>query len=518
MRKEKLLTASQASALDRAVIQSGPSSPQLMRAAAQAFVEELDRAFPEALLGPAAVLFHHGKNGGDGVEAGRLLLARGHTVRFLFTGQTEKIAPETAEMLEDLRRQGGLIEPFQPENSVQRRFVTEEAALLIDAMFGVGFHGELSGSVLTAAQWMNQARGVVAAVDLPSGIDADTGAVCSGAVRAALTVTFGTGKVGQFVQPGRSHCGRLIVRSIGFPQELIDAADFQTFRVTKEWCAGVLGALPNQGHKGTFGRTLLFSGSVGMSGAASFAARGALLSGAGTVTLVSPEENYSVLGALVPEAMQLPQKSTENCLTPDTAESVEPELSRMQAVLFGPGIGRAKGVSQLLLWLLKKWEGPLVLDADGLFAVQSHKDMLRSCSGPLILTPHDGEFSRLSDALSHMDRPAAARALAKETGAIVVLKGPNTLIAAPDGRLGVNETGGVGLATGGTGDILAGMITGLLGRGMDPFRAACCAVWAHGRAGDLAQQEGAWFSVTASSVLSKLPLAYGEITQPLRQN
>ena len=263
---------------------------------------------------------------------------------------------------------------------------------------------------------------------------------------------------------------------------------------------------------------MMFAGSVGMSGAASFAARGALLSGGGTVTLVSPEENYSILGALVPEAMQLPQPSSTGTLTADALDSVLPKLSQMQALLFGPGVGRSPETEQLLCRLLAAWKGPLVLDADGLFALGKHKSLLRSAGIPAVLTPHDGEFSRLQDPDSLFDRPAAARALARETGAVVVLKGPHTLVAAPNGSLAVNETGGAGLATGGTGDILAGMITGLLGRGLSPFEAACCAVWVHGKAGDLAEQEGAWFSVTATSVLNQLPAAYRLVAPPLRHH
>jgi NAD(P)H-hydrate epimerase len=361
--------------------------------------------------------------------------------------------------------------------------------LIVDALFGTGLSREISGKYAELIQRINESGIPVLSCDIPSGISADTGAVLGCAVRAAVTVTFNLPKTGQLLPPGTEYTGQLLVHDIGIPQEARDTVTFDGEYVTEDMVRRWLPKGHLETHKGDYGKLLLLCGSTGYTGAAALAAKAALRTGAGLVFLGVPETVYPILASKLDEPVVFPLKGDEQGRF---GEGAVPEIGKrlvdMDACLLGPGIGKCPGTEAVLDTVLERAECPVVLDADGINLLEGHIDKLDRAKVPLVLTPHEGEFRRLGGDLSK-GRIAAAKAMAEKTGAVVVLKGYRTLTAAPDGRVYVNSTGNPGMATGGSGDVLSGILTCLLGQGMEPFQAAAAAVWLHGAAGDVCEMQ-----------------------------
>jgi NAD(P)H-hydrate epimerase len=348
----------------------------------------------------------------------------------------------------------------------------------------------------------------VLAVDLPSGLDADTGQVLGEAVAADCTVTLGLPKLGLALEPGRSLAGEIVVARIG----IADAAPGVTPRAalwTRAAAARRLPERPRGGHKGSFGHVLVIGGSQGKAGAAALAALGAARSGAGLVTIACPESTNDVLQAKLTEVMTAPVPELATHAFGSQAEKPVLELAAARDVTaLGPGIGRAEETGAFVRHVTRALANPLVLDADGLVAFADALGELRTRSAPTVLTPHPGEAALLLGGTSaevNRDRPAAARRLAAETGAVVVLKGAATIVAEPDGAVLVNPTGGPALASGGTGDVLTGVIAGLLAQGLAARDAAALGVFVHGAAADRLAERRFAAGLLASEVAGALP-------------
>lgn len=473
--------------LDRYTIQQMQvPSPVLMERAALAVA----RAVKEQYGRQARVLTvcGSGNNGGDGFAVARLLLLDGIAADVFFAGKESSMTEETALQKKIFENYGG---------KLCRNFNPGEYTVLVDALFGIGLSREVTGSYARLIDQINQASLPVAAVDMPSGISADTGKVMGTAVRADLTVTFAFPKLGQILYPGAEYCGRLLVEDIGITDIGLDP--MQKRRMAFHYVPEDLKGLParkSRSHKGCYGRVLLIGGDLGMAGAAVMAARAACRTGSGLVRVLSCQENRMILQSSVPEAMFYPWGETE----------LEECLSWATVVGIGPGLGTSNPALRLLERVMEKWEGPLVADADALNLLALHPQYLERTKAQLIVTPHPGEMARLTGQTAGAileDIAGWARRCSKEKGLVCVLKDARTAVS--DGeRLYVNVSGNDGMAAGGSGDVLTGVICGLLAQGAEPFEGACLGTYVHGLAGDEARDRLGPRGMTAADLAESI--------------
>lgn len=513
----KILTAAQMREADRRTIEElGLPGVVLMECAGRAVVEAIEERCGDLAPGPVAILCGKGNNGGDGLVVARHLLDRGWQVKVVLLADAAAIAGDARLNLEILRRLPadisvvtGLaaLEALLPELSA--------SVLLVDALLGTGLATPVEGLYARAIDWINTHPSPVVAVDIPSGLDATSGCVLGAAVQADLTVTFAAAKLGEVIHPGVALCGELLVADIGIPQSLL-AVEACGILLDADEVAPLLPPRPANGHKGSFGHLLLVAGSSGKSGAAAMAATAALRAGAGLVTVAAPQATQTVLALKLTEAMTAPLAEVDGGLALAALDELQ-RLWRGKTVLaIGPGLGQGAETVALVRRLLREVPLPLVIDADGLNALAGDLAALqtRPC-GTTILTPHPGEMARLagiSVAEVEADRVGVARAFAETHGVIVVLKGARTVIAAADGGIFINPTGHAGLASGGSGDVLTGMIAGLLAQGAAPVAAACSGVWLHGRAADRLLPRSGTAGLLATDLLPEIPAARLELS------
>ena len=523
-----LATAAQMKEMDRAAIEErGIDSTVLMERAARALADEVlalpiprkrgNRAMKSLILpqgAPApseeeqqaffarqqrsAVVFcGPGNNGGDGIAAARFLLEAGWRVKCVLVGRREKMTADSLEMERRLLADGGVLEDFCPENWAD--YCGYDVA--VDALFGVGLNSGLRPDAVEAVRLMKHAQWVVSA-DVPSGIHADTGEVLGAAVKADVTVTFSMGKPGLYIGKGAVHSGRVVVADIGIPQGLL--SDFGCQMVVME--PPGLPRRKRDAHKGDFGRLFILAGSRDYTGAPVLCANAAVRTGAGLVTLAVPEEIWPVVAAkCCNEAMVWP--------LPDDYDMILEKASACDAAVIGPGLGQGKRAERLVLSLLRDLKGPVILDADGLNLVAKHIHVLDKREGLTVLTPHDGEFARLSGCdLPVVDRLSAARRFALEHNCAVILKGHRTITAAWDRPCVVNTTGNPGMARGGSGDALAGMLGAMVCQ-FNRGEVLAEGVWLHGRAGDLAAAEKGEYGMTVTDLIGQIPYALKEVTE-----
>ncbi len=440
---------------DQLAVQSGISSETLMENAGKSIASIIKERWSPCRV---AVLCGPGNNGGDGFVVARLLADAGWTVRLGLLGNREKLSGDAKA---NAARWTGAIEALTPA-------LLDDVALVVDAIFGAGLTRDLTGAVL---ETIAAADGLpIVAVDVPSGVHGDSGAILGSAPRAEVTVTFFRRKPGHLLLPGRSHCGEVLVTDIGIPDTVLATIDpRQSANNPRNWLEGFPWPKLDT-HKFSRGHAIV-TGGRHMTGAARLAARAAQRIGAGLVTALVPNDAFVVYKIALTSALVKPFLDTASF-----AEGVGE--ARVSACLVGPGNEVTGATRERALAALRTGK-PVVLDADALTSFEDASELLfGTICGPCVMTPHDGEFARLFD--SGGDKVARARRAAAESGAVIVLKGPDTVIAAPDGRAVINENAPPDLATGGSGDVLAGFVTGLLAQGQDAFEAACAAVWMHG--------------------------------------
>lgn len=506
----ELAAAAQMKRMDAIAIEErGIPSTLLMERAARGILAEV-KAMGE---GPVAIFAGPGNNGGDGVAVAGLLRKEGRQVRCFLVGKREKMTEDCREMERRLNEMGGVLEDYAPGDGEQTAFAMG-ADVIVDALFGVGLNSPLREPGLSAVELINASPARVVSADIPSGVETDTGRILGDAVRADVTVTFSMAKPGLFVGQGALCAGKVVVHDIGIPEDILHGEDYTVHLIdgglVKDW----LPRRPADGHKGDFGKVLVAGGSVGFTGAPLLAACGALRSGAGLVTVGVPSSIYNIAAVKCDEAMPTPLPAGEDGrLSEEALLPLLGLLAGKDAALVGPGMGQSGAVDSLVCGVLTTVDYPLVVDADGINALARHIDVLdgrRDC--PTILTPHDGEFARLGGDLSDGDRLGSARDFAVAHGCLLVLKGHNTIVALPNGECFVNTTGNSGMAKGGSGDVLGGMILSLLGQGMNPVRAAVCAVWLHGRAGDLAAADKGEYGMLPTDLIGQIPYAIKELS------
>jgi hydroxyethylthiazole kinase-like uncharacterized protein yjeF len=495
---EPLRVADEMRAIDRwATEERGVPSLELMERAGAGLARVTADVGPQ---GRVVVVCGAGNNGGDGFVAARLLHAAGREVRVLLAGDPERLTGDAAA---NRARLTVPVEPWEPR-------AVEGAGVLVDALLGTGFSGVVRGTVGEAVRALAEAAAPVVAADVPSGVDASTGEVSGPAVRATATATFHQAKPGLWIAPGKGHAGAVHVIQIGIPDGAPVAPAIGLIR------EGVTQTIPRResgSTKFSSGHVLVCGGSTGLTGAPSMAAEAAMRAGAGYVTACVPASLNLVFETRLLEVMTRPLPDDRGALTPGGAATVLGEAEhRGGALVVGPGFGRADGPIELACELTRQAPVPLVLDADGLNAHAGRIEALAVRQAPTILTPHAGELGRLLAVDSHeidARRLHFAREAARRSGAIVVLKGDDTLIAEPQGRVAVSRGGAGALATAGTGDVLSGVVATMLAKGLEPFHAACAAVELHRRAGRRAGADvGSADGVIASDVIAALPRAH----------
>jgi len=500
-----LVSAAQMRALDRHTIDVlGVPGDLLMESAGRAVAGAvLEWLRPADVV---CVVCGPGNNGGDGLVAARHLHALGVPVRAALLSL--RLSGDAALQLARARAAGVAIEG--------PRWRAPAAGVIVDALFGTGLARALAAEARASVRRINAARSArpgavrVVSVDLPSGLCADTGQVLGAAVAADATVTLGLPKLGLVFEPGRALAGRITVARIGIADTAPGVAQVASLW-TRAGAAQALPARPADGHKGTFGHALLVAGSEGKTGAAALCAEGAARVGAGLVTLACPAGLNDILEMKCTEAMTAPLPDTgARGFAAAAEDGIVALAATRDAVGLGPGIGRAGETTGLVRALAKRIDLPLAVDADGVIAFVGELELLRGRRAPTVLTPHPGEAAAVlgvRPAQINADRAAAARELAARSGAVVLLKGAGTAVAAPDGTLIVNPTGGPALATGGTGDVLLGVVTGLLAQGLAPLSAAALAAFLHGAAADRIAARRGDTGMLASELLPALPKA-----------
>lgn len=512
----KIVTAHTMQELDRQAIEThGIPGLDLMERAGRGCAEHIMAAYGIRQNKRAVILAGRGNNGGDGYVIARYLLERGWQVQVLVLASRNEIRGDARTNLDLLSDAVLSFCPREGELVKKHADALGQADVVVDALLGTGLRSDLQGNYLEAVALINAAPGKVVAVDIPSGIHGTTGRILGKAVRADMTVTFGLAKLGHVLYPAADYVGRLVIVDIGIPPQLMNAAPGYDF-LDERSMAPLVRRRDRQAHKGVFGHCLIVAGSTGKTGAAALAANSAVRTGAGLVTLAVPETLNPILEIKTTEAMTLPLPDAgSGFLTTQAITAIEKVLPGKSALAIGPGIDRRPAGVTVVQSLIESVALPMVIDADGLNALAEDTTVLhRSKSANIVLTPHPGEMSRLLGSVIPdvaAIRVSVAQEFARSFGVYVILKGARTIIAAPDGTAAINGSGNPGMATGGMGDVLTGIIIALLGQGYGTWDACCLGVYLHGLAGDLVAMEQGEIGMTATDLMERIPLALNRL-------
>lgn len=506
-----VVTAQRMRELDSYTIERiGIPGPVLMENAARGALLVLDRCFPHWRNGKLAVVCGRGNNGGDGLVMARYLLQWGGYVNVFLAAPPEEISGDARFALETFLGSGGRIQTVGVKGGLSPKDLQLSTySLIVDALLGTGLRAEVREPVASLIKAINESGVPVLSVDIPSGLCSDTGRVMGVAVKAQVTVTFGSPKLGQFLFPGRELCGSLYVVDIGIPQKAYEAHPPMCQLVTPGMLRGMLPHRSPEAHKGNFGHVLVIAGSAGKTGAGVMAAESALRTGAGLVTLGVPKSLNLAMEAKTTEVMTLPlPEGPEQNLSLDSLSEIRKALEGKDCVVLGPGISTVGETPLVARELASTVPLPMVIDADGLNALVGHLEIMLQAPGDRILTPHPGEMARLlSCSIKEVqeDRVGAALELAQRSRSVVVLKGAGTIIGDPEGEVRLIPTGNPAMASAGMGDVLTGIIAGLLAQGLEPMDAASLGVYVHGFIADEWSLIYGQRGLVATDLVSRIP-------------
>ncbi|MBW1871204.1 MAG: NAD(P)H-hydrate dehydratase [Deltaproteobacteria bacterium] len=493
-----LVPAAKMQELDRVTIEDiGIPGPVLMEVAGRGCAERVEELLPIERDGRVAVICGKGNNGGDGYVAARHLLHAGHQVDVFLLAKADSLSGDAQLNYKILTKLGGKVTSIDRAEQLAE-IELDSYDVILDAIFGTGLSSAVRGIYAKAIEAINASQAAVVAVDIPSGISSDTGSVMGVAVKACRTVTFAHLKPGQLVFPGAKHCGDLSCVDIGIPPKLTPDGPGSTWLLTDEDIAPRLGRREADAHKGRFGHLVVVAGSPTMPGAAGLCCRSAVTAGAGLVTLAADQ---AVLERVVAGPVEF--MGTEAT----TFDQLADFCRNKQALAIGPGLAGSPETAELVGRLVAEIDLPMVIDAEGLNHLAGQLDLLNQASAPRVLTPHPGEMARLLNCTTadvQADRLAAARQLAGRYNCIVVLKGAGTIVADPDQTAYVVPTGNPGMASGGSGDVLTGIISSFITQGMAASDAACVGAYVHGRSGDLVCETEGQRALTAGKMIAAL--------------
>ena len=509
-----LVTASEMQAMDRRTIEDfGIPGLVLMENAGRDATRLLLEQWPEITKKSVGVIAGRGNNGGDGFVMARYLKQKGIHVRVYLLADSNKVRGDALANLKLLKPLNvPLIEIPDEESFLKTKSEMDGLDIWVDAILGTGLKSEVKGYFKTVIKYINGLNKPVFAVDLPSGLNSDTGQLCGACIRAAATATFAFAKTGHMVYPGADYTGKLEIVDIGIPPHIVAAVGPRQFLITTQLVRSYLPPRQADAHKGSTGHLLVIAGSTGKTGAASMTAMSALRAGAGLVTLGVAASLNAVLEGQMLEAMTAPLPESQSGVLGESAlNSIRQELPGKRCLAIGPGLGQATETKELIRKIILESEIPLVVDADGINNLAGRVKNLIDAKSPIILTPHPGEMARLLEMEVfevQQNRIKCAQQFAVNFSVHVVLKGARTVIAHPDGRVFINSTGNAGMATGGMGDVLTGVIAGLIVQGLSPEAACHAGAYLHGAAADCLAENIGPYGYLAGDVMNSIP---GEI-------
>lgn len=513
----RIVTSSEMYGIEEAGEKAGISRGNMMENAGKNIVNELLKLFPDLKKKKICILCGKGNNGGDGLVAARYLARIGIKPKVSILGKADEISPLSKQNLLRLKKFKVNIREVVKIDDILIKEI-KSCNVVLDAIFGTGFKGSIKGlcsDIVRLLSWDKADRPIVVSVDLPTGVNADTGEVSVPCVRADWTFTLGFPKKGLFVFPGMKFAGRLRILDIGIPKNLAGAGWLNL--ITQNEISRFLSPRRIDSHKGCYGHVFILSGSVGMTGAAMLANLGALYSGAGLVTAGIPKSLNQIMEVKLTEVMTRPLPETKSqTLSLSGYKEISSFVRNVDVIAIGPGLSRVNETLNLSREIIEKMDLPMVIDADAIFALKGHTAILKKRRAPSVITPHPGEMvyltgKRVGEIQSK--RIEIAKDFARRFKVITVLKGARTVVASPEGEVWVNPTGNPGMASGGAGDVLTGIIASLIGQKIDPFDAAKSGVYIHGLAGDLARDEKGEMGLVASDIVNKLPYAFKKVIE-----
>ena len=505
-----VVTAEQMRQMDRLTIQKyGVPSLTLMERAGAAVTQAILERFARAAKKGVLIIAGKGNNGGDGLVVARLLKKKRIPCEVALLARPDELSTDAAHNLRSFLKLKGKVVEISASGLELLSGCISNNALIVDAILGTGIKSEVRGLFADVITLINAARLPGVAVDIPSGLDTDKGTPLGVAIQAEMTVALGFAKLGEVIYPGVSYAGALVIADIGLDERAVAEVAPQTGLLEPETIGSLVPRREPDTHKGSYGHVLVVAGSRGKTGAAILASRAAMRSGAGLVTLAAPRSLNSIFAGALVEVMTEPLRDN----TAEELESLSDDdwrrlLERKDAALVGPGIGVNPAAQNIVRWLLRNLDMPWVIDADGLNNLALEIERLRHAKVPPVLTPHPGEMARLtgkSTAAVNADRVEIARSFAVEHRCHLVLRGARTVIATAGGKVFINPTGNPGMASGGMGDVLAGILVALLGQGLAPENAMQLGVYLHGFVGDAVAKAKGEIGLIASDLIAGLP-------------
>lgn len=508
-----IVTANQMKELDRRTIQdAGVPGKVLMERAGTGVVAALEQSLGSPRGKTVTIFCGKGNNGGDGFVVARLLRRKQCKVQVCLLANARDLRGDAKAMYQRFKKLSSTAKVLTNPSEDKIFQLLDRSDFVVDALLGTGISSPVKDQYQTTIETINASGLPVIAVDIPSGIQTDTGAVMGAAIQAHLTATFGYPKLGLFLGPGIDHVGDIHYVDIGIPPRYADEMNLSLTLLTHSCIQHLLPVRKASAHKGTFGHAGIIAGSPGKTGAAALSSQAALRVGTGLVTVATPESANTSLEAKILEAMTLPMPETaERTLSMDACAPLTAFAKSREALGIGPGLTTQSETVKLIHTLLPEIDCPCVIDADAINALAGHADLLRTCRSTPVLTPHPGEMARLLSQTStkeiNANRLTVAQDFAHSYSCVLILKGARTIVAGPDGKTAICPTGNSGMATAGMGDVLTGMIAGLLAQGLSPWDAARAGVFLHGYAGDLAAQKLGRAGLIARDLLAHIPQA-----------
>ncbi len=504
----RVLTLENTKKVEQFANEGGISYLQLMENAGSYCARIIRKTFENSNKRNALIICGKGKNGGDGFVIARKLFESGYSVTVMMAMGLPSDS-ESSEMMSRVRAMGIPVVYYTDNGTTDKYF--ESAQLIIDCIFGIGFHGAPDSLTASLFSKVNSSSATVISIDIPSGLECDSGQAPKNAVSADMTIAVLVLKPVHILKPSSEKCGQIVLAPIGIPEKCFEQVETSLFTVSTEEVKSFFKKREADSHKGTYGTVLVIGGSYEMPNAVYFASQAAVNSGAGLVKLAFPSFAYNAIAPKTCEQILIPLESNKSGrISQNAVRRLEREIKKCSCVVLGCGMGKDADTKAVTEFVIKNCEVPIIIDADGINCLKDNIDILDTAIAPVILTPHPKEMSRIAgvsvDEIQE-NRGAVVKSFTKAHKSVLVLKGSSTLVGSTEyDDMYVNNTGNAGMATGGCGDILSGIIGSFIAQGVDPFRSAVAAVNIHGMAGDKVSEKYSMMGNTPTLILAELPV------------